>query len=277
MKHTDPAYPAFMRVVTGSTGSVGAGAPAQPPDPSAAPARAPAPLQVGGGGNVPPLIHSNRGGGGQNPSKGFSPRTVTILALVFGFVAVVAQLIYWSNATDRDHAYNNTDAGKVDLAGRNEVMKLRAQTDFVRAQAELAQATGVVPTPVQDRPRVEPSNGAQFLATRKQEMIDRCGKRTEEMVYKPDPGCFYFDNSSGTSEKLVGVWSRTIVHSIMNEDDGKPNILITASDGSACASSAADSCTWWVRQHLSQEADGFYKFTVRVPKGQGFIANINTN
>jgi hypothetical protein len=76
------------------------------------------------------------------------------LALVFGFVAVVAQLIYWSNATDRDHAYNNTDAGKIDLAGRNEVMKLRAQTELARAQTELAQATGV-PAPTASLPNQE--------------------------------------------------------------------------------------------------------------------------
>jgi hypothetical protein len=209
--------------------------------------------------------------------------TVKLLTLIFVFVGVAVQVIYWNNGTNRDQAYNNTEAGKIDLAGRNKLMELKAQAELVRAQAELAQATGAVPTPVQ--PLVAPAKGtvlpattsgdAQFLATRKQEMIDRCGRRTEAMVYRPDPGCFYFDNSSGASEKSVGIWSRTKVHVIKPDDDTKQSVVITASDGSTCESGAADSCRSWIQEHQTKDADGFRKFTIRVPKGQGFIANIN--
>jgi hypothetical protein len=276
-----------MRKITGSTAADPGDVPARPP---ATPAKvAPAPLKDVGPPSPPTPPARSGGGGGSDGSSGrkFSPTTVTLLALVFGFVAVVAQLIYWSNSTDRDHSYNNTDAGKVDLAGRNKVMELRAQTDLVRAQTELAQATGTVPTLVQplvvpERNTVQPAASsspvdAQFLAVRKQEMIDRCGRRTEEMVYKPDPGCFYFDNSSGASEKSVGVWSRTRIHVIKPDDDTKQSVIITAADGSTCESGAADSCRTWIQEHQMKDADGFRKLTVRVPKGQGFIANININ
>lgn len=116
----------------------------------------------------------------------------------------------------------------------------------------------------------------QYVSANKRAMIGRCGRNVQELVYKPSAGCFYFDNLSGSSEKTVGLWSRTVVDRIVGEFDDKPNIVITGPDGSSCESSAADHCESWVQQ-FAAGSEGFRKFTIRVPQGQGFLAHLDIN
>lgn len=122
-----------------------------------------------------------------------------------------------------------------------------------------------------------PLTHERFVSARKQMMVDRCGRNVQELSYKVEPGCFYFDNVDGGASKSLTIKSATSVRSIESEFDDKPGITLVSSDGSTCVSTAADHCTSWVREHSAMKTGGFHEFRLQVPPGQGVIANINVN
>lgn len=136
-------------------------------------------------------------------------------------------------------------------------------------------------TPPQASPAVigQPSKEAatSVVSSGKQSMIRECGRQIDEEVYKVNLGCFYFENTS-SSVKKAELWTRHSVRSIESEygrgSDGKQFVSITALDGTTCTTRDADNCSDWVREKSIRQSDGFIKFTIHVPPGQRFIANI---
>lgn len=230
------------------------------------------------GGTSPTDTSDQQGGGGGGDSGGGSSpwsdsnRARIIRILVVAFIAIIISQLFWEYRSSKNKEHENTTAGLVD----KEVERLKAEKKLVEAKAELAAASAPVARQEQTAPVLPAQQGyEQYVSDNKRAMIGRCGKNVQELTYKPAPGCFYFDNLSGSSEKTVRLWFRGTIHSIVGEFDDKPNIVMTASDGGSCESGPADHCELWTQQRRP-DADGFRKITIRVPQGQGFIATMRT-
>lgn len=197
--------------------------------------------------------------------------------ILIALAGIIISSLFWVWNGQRKEAYNNTTAGLAEI----ELEKMKMQRKLFEAETSRLAASGT-PTSsiVQSAPSTTvqpvPQVSEKYADRNMREMIAHCGKNTQELTYKPDVGCFFFDNLSGSSEKAIGLWSRNKVHSMIGAFDDKPNIVLTGPDGSICESSAADHCEHWVRQ-FSADSDGFRKLKVRVPPGQGLIANFRTS
>lgn len=197
------------------------------------------------------------------------------LILVLALAALLINQSFWQWRDHVKQEYNNTPAGMAEI----ELERMKLQRKLIEADAERS-ATAGSPAPSVRPVQVAATlparqNHEQGVSANMRDMIGHCGKNTQELVYKPDSGCFFFDNLSGSSEKSIGLWSRNEVQSIIGAFDDKPNITITGPDGSRCESGPADRCEHWSRQ-FPADSDGFRKFKVRVPPGQGLIANLRT-
>lgn len=220
---------------------------------------------AGGGGRG-----SHSTGGGSSASGGSSSEEDWIhkggrLASAVCAVIVAVGVFYWYTHDTPPNRAATEVAFNAHKAQEEITAQSKEETKRKRLELEIAKLKGSSVSPV-----------VMTASEAKRDMVIRCGRKLQEAIYKPDPGCFYFDNSDVSSNKTIQLWSRTSVVQIIPEHEDRPGVAITAANGSTCVSNATESCTTFIRSHSSRDGE-FVKFTAVVPGNQGLIAQFNVN
>lgn len=258
----DPTLSPFMQKVLGVTGNTG-GPPAAPnPAPASTTtpvAQSPATSHGGRPPVEPPHIPGNGSGGGFKEWGRNNPGWALILGLAGALLAIVILFVINDFFTERQ-------VTRLERLNRIPSAPIANQS---------TKAVPTVPAPSVSSKSVEQparQSREQFVSARKQEMIDRCGRKTVTAIYKPEIGCFFFDNSASDVGKQITLMVRNTLRTI--ELDGEAPIKVSSANWQSCTVTLGDSCSSWIQQHSVRDTDGFVKFTLDVPPGAGFIANI---
>lgn len=234
------------------------------------------PSSGGGGGNA--SNPGSFGGEGGSSGGGKVEQAVKIVSAICALVATVGAIYWYTHDTQPERAA--IQKASIDKEKAVDLAKARVEEEKQITARERIKERAAVRSQANTPPSSSQPASIDSFSPGKRKMIGDCGRKlVPNIVYKPDPGCFYFDNNDGTSNKTFQLWSGTSIRKIVPEYEDRAGVTIVAFDGSRfdgsrCESNVSDTCSAWIREH-SVRYEGYFKFEVIVPARQGLMAHFN--